>query len=643
MSELVTAPDAGRHAAEQGRWRDAYDAFAVIGPDGLDARDLEAFAESAWWTCRIDQALDLRQRACQAYDAAGDRRGAARVALALAWDHSNRGALSLSRGWFARAERLLTDLTETPEYAHLLLLRAMDILEFGRPASAVEDLETAYRLAQRLGDRDVEVMALTGKAIGLVHSGDVDQGLALLDEATAAAVSGELRPFTAGLVYCCTIASCQDVGDFGRAAEWTDTATRWYDRLEVSGFPGTCRIHRAQILRLRGNWSAAEQQAVVACAELRDFDHYTTANGFYEIGEIRRRRGEFAAATEAYRTADELGRDPQPGLALLRLAEGKVDAAASALRRALEDATAPLARMQLLPAQVEIALAGGDVVTARAATEELARIVESYQIRHEPAPAFDATVQLARGQVHLAEGDGDHAVRCLRRAREEWQRVGAPYETAQARTLLGLAYRRRGDEDGATTELEAALAAFQRLGAKLDEERVKELLGRLETRRTFLFTDIVGSTRLLETLGDAKWKKLLARHDQLLRERIVEAGGEIVKQTGDGFFASFEHPRAAVEAAVAVQRALDAEVVAPDVRIGVHAGSAFVTGESVTDYGGQGVHMAARIGAAAGPQEILVSRETVDGLGGALRASDPRSIDLKGFAAPVEVVTVEWR
>ena len=192
-------------------------------------------------------------------------------------------------------------------------------------------------------------------------------------------------------------------------------------------------------------------------------------------------------------------------------------------------------------------------------------------------------------------------------------------------------------------EFDAALATFERLGAKLDEERVKELLGRLEKRRTFVFTDIVGSTKLLDTLGDEKWKKLLARHDQLLRECIVDAGGEVIKQTGDGFFASFEHPKAAVHAAVAIQRALDAEVVAPDVRIGVHTGGAFVTDGDFTDYGGQGVHMAARIGAAAGAQEILVSRDTIDGLLGAFHVSQPREQALKGFEHPVAVVSVNWR
>ena len=209
--------------------------------------------------------------------------------------------------------------------------------------------------------------------------------------------------------------------------------------------------------------------------------------------------------------------------------------------------------------------------------------------------------------------------------------------------VLGTAYTRSGDEHAGTVELEAALGTFERLGARLDEARVKELLGRVEARRTFLFTDIVDSTKLLDTLGDDKWKRLLARHNELIREAIAERGGEVVKQTGDGFFASFDNPRAALEAAIAVQRALAAEIVAPDVRIGAHSGGAFRTGVESADYGGQGVHVASRIGAAAAAGEILVSTETLDGVGAAFRASEVRTEALKGVEQPIEVVAIDWR
>ena len=644
MSQMVDSLESAREAAERHAWREAFDAYSRVDATELTPQDLERFADASWWTGKLDKAIGLRERAFARYTAAGDTHGAARLALTLSWDHSGRGAFAVSQGWFANAERLLEGQPESLEHGFLALTRAVNAMfADGDLPAAIADFERAFGIAERMRDRDTQVLALSGKGRALIKGGEVEQGLALLDEATASASCGELRPYSTGLVYCITISSCQDLGDYRRAAEWTEEANRWCDRLDVTGFPGACRIHRAEVMRLRGDWPAAEAQAVTACEELLDFDRSITASGYHEIGEIRRQRGDFAAAEEAYAKANELGRDPQPGLALLRLAEGKVDAAVAGIRRALGDVQDPLARLRRLPAQVEIAIAAGDLKTARAAADELESIVDAYKIGEKRAVAFDATVHSSRGKIKLAEKDNEGAIRFLQRARDEWQRVGAPYEIAEARMLLGIVFRRHGDEHAATTELEAALATFERLGARLHAERAKELLGRLATRRTFLFTDIVDSTKLLETLGDEKWKRLLARHDDLVRERIVESGGEVIKKTGDGFFASFENPKAAIEAAVAVQRALDAEIVAPDVRIGAHTGGAFRTGADAADYGGQGVHVAARIGAAAGAAEILVSRETLDGVEGAFRLSESRPESLRGFEEPIEVVSVDWR
>jgi class 3 adenylate cyclase len=643
MSQVVDSIDAARSAASRQAWREAHGAYSSLDSSTLSPEDLERFADAAWWTGKLEEAIKYRERAYATFSAAGDKLSAARLALTLSWDYEGRGAYAVSQGWFATAGRLLEGLPESVEHGRVILTEALNaLMAEGDLPKAIELFERAFALGTRTGDRDVQMIALSGKARALVMSGEVEQGLALHDEASAAAVCGELKPFATGLVYCITISSCQDVGDFRRAAEWTEAANRWCDEADVTGFPGACRVHRAEILRLRGDWPAAERQAVAACEELRDFDRFITAAGYYEIGEIRRRRGDFAGAEEAYRTANEWGRTPQPGLGLVRLAEGKIESALSGIRNALEEVEAPVLRLRALPALVEVAIAAGDLKTARAAADEIEGIVDSYKIGGRRTPAFDATVHVARGRILVAEKDWDGAARCLRRARDEWQRVGAPYETALARLLLGIAIRRGGDEHGAVVELEGALAAFERLGAKLDEERAKELLGRLQTRRTFLFTDIVDSTKLLETLGDEKWRKLLARHDALVRERIVETGGEIVKKTGDGFFASFENPKAAIEAAVAIQRALGEEIVAPDVRIGAHTADAFRTDAETTDYGGQGVHLAARIGAAAGAGQILVSRETVDGVGG-FRLSEPRAETLKGFEQPVELVSVDWR
>jgi tetratricopeptide (TPR) repeat protein len=326
VSQLVDSLDAGRHAAASHTWRDAYDAYSSADAQDLTPADLERFAEAAYWTGRLDEAINLRERSYAGFVSDGQKVSASHVAHTLFWDHTMRGTMSIAQGWLAKAERLLEGLPESVAHARLTMSRGYNaLLAEGNLSDALSHLDRAYELGQGFGDRDVVAMALVGKGRVLVHSGEVEKGLALLDEATAAAVSGELQPFTTGSVYCCTIASCQDVGDYRRAAEWTEAANRWCDRLDVTGFPGACRVHRAEVMRLRGDWPRAEEQALVACEEVRDFDWIVTAAGFYEIGEIRRRRGDFAAAEDAYRKANEWGRDPQPGLALLRLAQGKVD------------------------------------------------------------------------------------------------------------------------------------------------------------------------------------------------------------------------------------------------------------------------------------------------------------------------------
>jgi class 3 adenylate cyclase len=634
---------AGREAAHRHAWRDAYELLKSADVDGnLDPDDLEALAEAAWWTGRLEEALVLRERAYAAFSDAGEARRAARLALMLSTDNMQRGALSVASGWLARAERLLGDLAEGVEHGYLALARGVAALDMGELATASEQLGRAHELSVRFGDRDLQAMALVFKGTVLVSAGDVNAGLAMLDEATAAAVSGELQPLATGMVYCVTVHSCQTLGECGRAAEWTEAANRWCDRLDVTGFPGACRIHRAEILRLRGEWPKAEEQALQACEELQEYNRFVTAAGFYEIAEIRRRRGDFAAAEEAYRKANELGRDPQPGLALLRLAQGKVDAAAAAIKRVLaSESLDPLGRARRLPAQIEIALAAGEIRRAREAAEELEHIADNYRLGERRTPSLQGAVQLGQGQIRLAEHDWEGAADALRGARETWSKVGAPYETAQARMLLGLAYRGAGDEDGAREELIAAKATFERLGAVLDLQRAAELLGESSTRRTFMFTDVVDSTKLVEVLGEEKWRKLLTWHDRTLRELIENAGGEVIKQTGDGYFAAFQTAAGAVEAAARIQRALDEhEPLAPDVRIGIHTGGAFHKDDD--DYGGQGVHMAARIGALAGGGEILVSRESLDG-GSRYPLSEPRTETLKGFDEPAELVAVDWR
>lgn len=643
MSQTLDHLTAARDAASRQAWREAFESYADLETSTLNAEDLEQFGDAAWWSGKLSQAIRLREQAYVAYAAESRAVDAARIALTLSWDETNRGAFSVAHGWLATAERQLEGQPESVEHGRVALTRAANALfAEGNYPLAIEQFERAFEIAGRFGDRDTQMLALGAKGRALVKSGQIEEGLRLLDEGAAAAVSGELQAYSTTLVYCMTISACQDVGDLRRAAEWTEAANRWCDRLDVTGFPGACRVHRAEMMRLRGDLEAAEKVALAACDELHDFERYVTALGHYEIGEIRRRRGDFVAAEEAYARANELGAHTQPGLALLRLAEGKAEAALAGITHALEEVQEPLPRMRQLPAQVEIAVAARDLKTARAALVELEQLVDSYTIGGRRAPAFVAAVHEAAGRIALAEDNGDEAVSRLRQARDEWREVGAPFETAQARLLLGVAFRRRGDEHAATVELDAAHATFERIGAKADADRAAQLLGRQATRRTFLFTDIVGSTRLLETLGNDKWRKLLGRHNELIEEQIANSGGEVVQHTGDGYFATFATPRAALEAAIAIQRALETEIVAPDVRIGVHTGDAFRS-DTDANYGGEAVHLAARIGAAAGAGEILTSVETLEGAGTGFRASSPRSETMKGFEDPVEVVAVGWR
>jgi class 3 adenylate cyclase len=648
MAQVVDdSLEAGREAARRRAWRDAYDLLgrADEANEALTAEDLENLADAAWWTGHLDEAIGLRERAYAASVDAGEPRRAAMLAVLLAMDYGLRGSLSVSSGWLGRGERILAEAPEESEgieHGHLALVRGINALDMGELGTARERFARAREIATELGNRSLATTALVFEGAIRVWTGDVTDGLAILDEATAAATSGDLDPLATGIIYCVTIDSCQALGDCGRAAEWTDAANRWCDRLDVTGFPGACRVHRAEVLRLQGEWPKAEEQAMQACEELHDYNRMVTAAGFYEIAEIRRRRGDFAAAEEAYRKSDELGRDPQPGLALLRLAQGKVDAAAAAVKRSLaNEQLDPLSRSRRLPAQVEIALAIGDVDRAREAAEELQTIADMYRVDGRRTPAFEGAVELAWGRIRLEEEDWDGAAAALRAARDTWNKVGAPYETAQARVLLGLAYRCDGDEDGAREELTIAKTTLERLGAILDLQQASELLGETRTRRTFMFTDIVDSTKLLEVLGEEKWAKLVAWHDRTLRGMIEEAGGDVIKQTGDGYFAAFQTPTAALEAAAKIQRALDEhEPLAPDVRIGLHTGGAFHKDDD--DYTGQGVHVAARIGALAAGGEILVSRESLDG-GSPFPVSEPRSAELKGFEGSVELVAVDWR
>ena len=639
---------AAREALERHAWREAFDLLSKADAErGLSAADFELLGEAAWWSGEMDACIAARERAYALHLEAGEIGRAGRVALALVRDHSGRLAQAQSNTWFTRAERLLEKDPDAVEHGYLEVMRARRAHLATDYDRAVEVAGRAVDTGARFGDPNLQALGLMYQGMGRVGRGEVEEGLALLDEATVAAVGGELSPHITGIVYCNMISTCQELAEYRRAGEWTEAAKRWCERQAISGFPGLCRVHRAEIIRLRGAWAEAEEEAKRACTELMDHGLPAfAADGFYEVGEIRLRMGDMASAEAAFQQANELGRDPQPGLAMLRMAQGNVDAAGALLRRSLEETAEPLMRVQRLAAQVEVAIAAGDLDTAEGAATELEGIAERYG-----SDALHASAAIARARVLVERGEADPAVRSARRGLEVWRALDAPYEAALARVAVGLAYLAGGEEDAGALELRAARSALEKLGAVPDAGRVSELLGEPVVRpvgqrvtRAFMFTDIVRSTNLVDAIGDEAWEDLVRWHDRTLRALFAEHGGEEVDHAGDGFFVAFEDPGAALTSAVAIQRSLAdhrrTQGFAPQVRIGIHAAEAT---DRQGDYGGKGVHRAARIGALAEGGEILVTAETLAAADASWEVSETREVPLKGFAEPARVASLDWR
>jgi DNA-binding CsgD family transcriptional regulator len=469
----IADADPARDAARRESWAEAYEELRALDPARVEPRDLEALADAAWWLSRPEESLAARQRAYAGYVAAGENARAAWCAGRLCVEHLLRGDAALAAGWLMRAQRLLRDQPERVEHGFLALGEASLARARGDTGEAVARAERATELGLRFGDPDLAAMGIHLHGLALIDAGRVAEGMALLDEAMASALAGELSTFYTGAVYCNVIAACLEVSDVGRLGEWNDAARQWCESLPPDApFPAICRVNRAEAASLRGAWPEAEAEASRASQEL-GFNPRVAARAFYETGEVRRRVGNLAGAEEAFARAHELGFRPQPGLALLRLAQGKPDAAMQALRLALADEPAGRPRRaRLLAAQVEVALAAGDLDPAGQASRELDEIAGRLD-----TPALHGAAATAGGALRLAQGDLPGALERLRAACATWQELRLPYETAQARLLYGSALRRAGSEEDALLELRAALAAFERLGAAGDAATAAALLG----------------------------------------------------------------------------------------------------------------------------------------------------------------------
>lgn len=642
----VDALGAARDATAAHRWSEAFDLLKQADEQGvLEREDLDSYGAAAWWLGRLGTAIEVRERAYASHLKVGDKPRAAMTALTLASDYSHRLQGSLANGWVGSAERLLAGMPESPEHGYLARARLSGALSQGDLDEALRHADAVFDVGERLGDRNLEALGLQDKGRVLVARGQVSEGLALLDEAMVAAVGGELEPYPTAIVYCNATVACQDLTDYRRAAEFSEAARRWCDRQAISGFPGMCRVRRAEVTALRGAWGDAEAEARQACAELSDFCLDYAGEGFYQIGEIRLRVGDLEAAEESFRQAHELGRPPIPGLALLRLAQGKPQAGAALLRNALDDpARTRLARARLLSALAEIAVSQEDFETAEAATAEAEQIGQDFGTH-----ALRAAAAVARGELQIARGATGEAIASLEQGRRLWQETDAPYETARARALLAEAHRASGDLDAAAFELRAAATTFERLGALPDAARAATALASIapdassprSVTRAMMFTDIVRSTDLIEAVGDEAWTSLLAWHDRTVRSLIAASGGEEIHHAGDGFFVAFPDATTALRCAQEIQRTLathrNEHGFAPSVRIGLHEGTSMRVGRS---YEGKAVHIAARIAALAETDEILASEETLSAAGFRYSPADVREVRLRGIRTPVRLVSI---
>jgi len=470
----------GRDAYAKRAWRAAYESLSSADEAAaLAAGDLDLLATAAYMLGRDDEYVSALERAHRLYLEGGERRRAVRCAFWVGINLILRGELGRASGWVARARRLVEREGDCVEQGYLLLPLMFEHRAAGDHQAADAAAADAAAIGERFGDADLFALATHDRGIGLIEQGRVVEGLRLLDEAMVAVTAGELSPIVSGFVYCGVITGCQAAYEPRRAQEWTAALTRWCDEQpDMVSFTGTCLVHRAEIMQLRGAWPEALQEARRAgerCALA--MNRAAGAQARYRQGEVHRLQGEFAAAEEAYRDAHRAGYEPQPGLALLRMAQGDGEAAAAAIRRVVGETSEPATLIRLLPALVEIMLAVGDAPAARRACAQLQEIA-----RRWPGGMVAATVAYAQGAVDLAAGDARAALVALRRAEQAWRALEAPYEAARARVLVGRACAALADVDTAAEELEAAREVFAGLGAVPDLARIDALTHRAAAR-----------------------------------------------------------------------------------------------------------------------------------------------------------------
>ena len=466
-NDLVQA----RACYDRGAWDEAFEGLRLADQAApLSREDLQRLGFAAYLIGREVEFERCFDRLHRAQLEQGHREQAARTAFWLGLTLLFRGELAQSNAWVARAHRLIEHI-DCVEHGYLLLPGIERMLHEGNATEARARATKATAIGEQFGDGDLTAMARHVDARALIDLGQISGGLELLDETMLAVVGGELSPMVTGLMYCSVLEVCNKVYAMNRAHEWTAAFARWCEpQSESLAFSSVCLVHRAEVRRSHGEWAAALEDACRACEREARRNRKPPGAALYQRGEIHRLRGEDAEAENAYRAASDAGYDPQPGLALLRMAQGQMDAACAAMRRALHTTTNQSRRAGLLPRSVEVLLATGAIDEAREAWRELSTLADVLD-----ADALRAAAAEAEGAIVLAEGRPDAALAPLRRAFERWTHLDVPYDAARARVLIGLACHALCDEETTRLELAAARAVFERLRARGDLARVDRL------------------------------------------------------------------------------------------------------------------------------------------------------------------------
>ena len=460
-------------SAELHAWSDIHRRLSARPPDELTAAELDALADALFWLDQLVESAAMWHRAYLAHQDGGEVAAATMAAWRAFFEHFQVGEKAVASGWLERLRQLTADREDTVEAGYVAVAEAGWAHTEGDLAAALGHAARAAALGGDVGDRNLTALARETHGRILVALGRVPEGLRLLDDAMVSVVGGELDPLFTGWIFCEVLSVCRDLADMRRAREWTNAAMRWCNGIrEGRAYVGICRVHQVELECLGGTWASAAVEITRACDELTRVDPRYAGEAFYLAGEVCRLRGDHEGAEQAYQRAHELGRNPQPGLALVRLAQGRVETALVGLRRSLRGSgSAPLPRVRVLAALVEVELAAGEVESARAAADELIVVAEE-----NGSPYLGAIQACCQGAVALAEGETSAALDYLGHARDAFADLDMPFEAARAQVQLGIAVRRAGDTDGARFELATARATFARLGAAYDLEVVDALL-----------------------------------------------------------------------------------------------------------------------------------------------------------------------